>query len=35
MRYLPNYVKITNKKGSITKLVGFRVPDIVPPAHVK
>ena len=21
--------------GSITKLVGFRVPDIVPPAHVK
>ena len=23
------------KNGSITKLVGFRVPDIVPPAHVK
>ena len=22
-------------KGSITKLVGFRVPDIVPSAHVK
>ena len=26
---------ISCKKGSITKLVGFRVPDIVPPAHVK
>ena len=24
-----------DKFGSITKLVGFRVPDIVPPAHVK
>jgi len=24
-----------HKMGSITKLVGFRVPDIVPSAHVK
>ena len=23
------------KKGSITKLVGFRITDIAPPAHVK
>ena len=26
---------ISKYKGSITKLVGFRVPDIVPSAHVK
>ena len=24
-----------NNFGSITKLVGFRIPDIFPPAHVK
>ena len=28
-------VSLRNKIGSITKLVGFRVPDIVPSAHVK
>ena len=27
--------KAMNTNGSITKLVGFRVPDIVPSAHVK
>jgi len=27
--------KYCEKDGSITKLVGFRVPDIVPSAHVK
>ena len=36
---LPNIgtVKIRgwNNKGSITKLVGFRIPDIVSSAHVK
>ena len=31
----PDYVDLQKKKGSITKLVGFRIPDIFPPAHVK
>ena len=28
-------ITTSENNGSITKLVGFRVPDIVPPAHVK
>ena len=33
-----SFLFVTNfekKKGSITKLVGFRIPDIVLPAHIK
>ena len=29
------FKEFLEKWGSITKLVGFRIPDIVPPAHVK
>ena len=29
------YSKNFENKGSIAKLVGFRIPNIVPPAHVE
>lgn len=33
--YIRQIEIIRQKLGSITKLVGFRIPDIFPPAHVK
>ena len=33
--YVASILYFSIKKGSITKLVGFRIPDIFPPAHVK